>query len=1203
MKKVLQTNKAKWQFWIDRGGTFTDIIAHSPTGRIITHKLLSEDPQHYRDPAIAGIRQTLKLSSKQLIPTDSIACIKMGTTITTNALLERKGENLVLITTQGFADALKIGYQNRPRLFELNIQLPKMLFERVIEVKERYSANGEVLIPLNEAEVYHQLQKVYAEGFRSVAIVFIHGYRYFTHEKKVAAIAKKLGFSQISVSHQISPVMKLVSRGDTTVVDAYLTPCLNRYITSIRKHLPKTKLLFMQSNGGLIEANFLQGNNSILSGPAGGVVGMIKTALTAGFDQVIGFDMGGTSTDISHYAGEYERTYEHAIAGIRLRAPMMLIHSIAAGGGSILHFENQRLSVGPDSAGALPGPACYRRNGPLTITDCNVIVGKIQAEFFPKVFGKQANQPLDTTIVKQKFIELTNTINNITHQSRSPEQIAEGFLTIAEENMANAIKKISVERGYNVKDYVLNCFGGASGQHACKVADALGIKKILSHPHASVLSAYGMGMAELRVLKQQAVEMELTESSHKKINKIFLRLKKNAQQELRKQDIKDKQITIVCRTHLRYEGSDTSLITDFADLNTMKKIFAKEHKKHFGFTPNKRDMIIEAVSLEAIARTKIKTEKNFPYVENKLNPIMTCKIFSNNQWHDAPVYDRKKLKPGNIINGIAIITEANTTIVVESGWQAILNPYQHLILTRIKPLFTHRNLDTKVDPVMLELFNNRFMAVAEQMGVVLRNTASSVNIKERLDFSCALFDPTGELIANAPHIPVHLGSMSESVKQVLQRCGDTIHAGDVYMLNAPYAGGTHLPDITVITPIFATKTKKILFIVASRGHHTDIGGITPGSIPPFSKTIEEEGILIDNFKIVTHGRFREKAIYNLLTQGMYPARNPQQNIAVLKAQIAANEAGVQALKKMVKQFGLGVIHAYMRHVRTNANDVVTNLLATLKPGNFIYPMDNGNQVSVTITIDYRKKHAKINFTGTSKQSSNNFNAPTAVCKAAILYVIRSLVKAEIPLNSGCLEPLDIVIPKNSLLNPHYPAAVVAGNVETSQCIVDCLLGAFNAVAAAQGTCNNITFGNANYQYYETICGGAGAGATFPGASAVHTHMTNTRLTDPEILEWRFPIVLEEFSIRRNSGGAGKFSGGDGVIRKMRFLEPMTVGIVSSHRRVPPYGLSGGKPGKIGHNWLLRVDGTIVELEGCDQIDVNAGDTLVIETPGGGGYGK
>jgi 5-oxoprolinase (ATP-hydrolysing) len=1184
-----------WQFWIDRGGTFTDVVARKPDGALLTHKLLSDNPEHYRDAAVQGIRDVLGLSRDERVSADFIEAVKMGTTVATNALLERKGDRTLLLTTRGFRDALRIGYQTRPDLFARHIQLPDTLYERVEEVDERYGAGGEELEPLNHESTRKALETAFDDGIRSVAIVFMHGYRYPKHEREAAGLAEQVGFSQISISHQVSPLMKLVGRGDTTVVDAYLSPILRRYVDRVAGELDGARIMFMQSNGGLTDAGLFQGKDSILSGPAGGIVGAVRTSEMAGFEKIIAFDMGGTSTDVSHYAGEYERAFDTLVAGVRMRVPIMRIHTVAAGGGSILHFDGLRFRVGPDSAGANPGPACYRRGGPLTVTDCNVLLGKINAEHFPAVFGANADQPIDVEVVRKKFEALTKSVNDASGETRTPEQVADGFLKIAVENMANAIKKISVQRGYDVSGYALCCFGGAGGQHACLVADALGMKTIFIHPYAGVLSAYGMGLADIRAMREQAVEAPLDEEVITALDERYAELEKEVRNEIR----------VVKRIHVRYEGTDSALVVPFGRQRRIVEAFECAYRDRYGFVMPDKRLLAEAISMEAIGETESPEEPELETAarDKPLQPIAQTSALMAGESRETPIFDRDALLPGDKLDGPAIIKEANATTVIEPGWQAEVTSRNHLVLTRVVPLPKRKVVGTEADPIMLEVFNNLFMNIAEQMGAALENTAYSVNIKERLDFSCAIFDQQGKLIANAPHMPVHLGSMSESVQEIIRKRNNQMNRGDVYALNDPYHGGTHLPDITVITPVFHEHGDEILFYVASRGHHADVGGITPGSMPPHSKHINEEGVLIDNVLLVDKGRFLEMDITGLLTSGEYPVRNVVQNIADLKAQIAACEKGVHELKKMVAQFTLPVVQAYMQHVQDNAEGAVRKVLGALKQGSFSYPMDSGSVIEVNISIDNDARSARIDFTGTSMQLDSNFNAPSAVCRAAVLYVFRTLVDDAIPMNDGCLKPIDIVIPEGSMLAPEYPAAVVAGNVETSQCITDALYGALGVLASAQGTMNNFTWGNEKYQYYETICGGSGAGPDFDGCDAVHTHMTNARLTDPEVLEWRFPVRLESFEIRRGSGGKGKHRGGDGTVRKLRFLEKMTAAILSSHRKEEPWGVAGGGPGARGRNYVLREDGSRENLGGTDMTEMNPGDVFVVETPGGGGFGK
>lgn len=1203
----------QWQVWIDRGGTFTDIVAKKPDGSLVTHKLLSENPEKYQDAAVHGIRHLLNIAPSAPIPAKMIGAVKMGTTVATNALLERKGDPTLLVTTCGFGDALRIGYQTRPDLFARHIILPEMLYQKVLEVHERVSAQGELITTLDQEAAKIGLQKAYDSGIRAVAIVFMHGYRYPEHEQRVAKIAEAIGFVQISTSHRVSPLMKLVSRGDTTVVDAYLSPILRRYVDQIAEQLGSAtdsgpKLMFMQSNGGLTDAQLFQGKDAILSGPAGGVVGMVKTAAMGGFSKLIGFDMGGTSTDVAHYNGEYERSFETMVAGVRMRAPMMHIHTVAAGGGSVLNFDGARYRVGPESAGANPGPSCYRRGGPLTVTDCNIILGKIQPKYFPQVFGENGNLPLDTTSVESGFLALAETIAEATDTPPlSLTKVAEGFLRIAVENMANAIKKISVQRGYDVTEYTLNCFGGAGGQHACLVADALGMKRVFLHPFAGVLSAYGMGLADIRALREVHLEFPLTDEAPQLIANACRPLISEVKAEVIAQDIEKNLIKIICKAHLRYEGTDSALLVDADTPAKMTKAFEHAHKQRFGFIARERGLVVEALSVEAVGVTESIIDEPQPTAADPSPqppiPHDTVQMVSNSQLHKTPLYLRDDLLTGQKITGPAIIAEKTGTVVVEEDWSAETNEQGHLILKRYRERPSQHAIGTSADPVMLEVFNNLFMSIAEQMGATLANTAYSVNIKERLDFSCALFDPDGMLVANAPHVPVHLGSMGESIKTIIRENQTTMQPGDVYMLNAPYNGGTHLPDVTVITPVFANDSKEVLFYVASRGHHADIGGRTPGSSPPDSRHIEEEGVLIDNFLLVKQGVLQEQETRDLLNSGPYPCRNIDQNMADLSAQIAANETGVRELRNMVANFGLEVVHAYMQHVQDNAEESVRRVLDVLQNCSFVYPMDGGQQIKVCISVNRKKREATIDFTGTSPQSEGNYNAPTAVCKAAVLYVFRTLVADNIPLNEGCMKPLKLTIPPGTMISPEYPAAVISGNTEVSQAITDALFGALGLLASSQGTMNNFVYGNATHQNYETICGGTGAGPDHPGTSAVHSHMTNTRMTDPEVVEWRFPVQVESFSIRHGSGGTGKFPGGDGVVRKIRFLEPMTATVLSSHRETEPYGLAGGSPGKKGQNIVLHPDGTTTILAGNDEVFLSPNDIFIIKTPGGGGYGN
>ncbi|TWI33684.1 hydantoinase B/oxoprolinase family protein [Mesorhizobium tianshanense] len=1259
---------AKWDFWIDRGGTFTDVIGRDPKGGLHPRKLLSENPEAYTDAAIQGIRELLGLKSGAPIPSSVIGDIKMGTTVATNALLERKGDRVLLLVTRGFRDALRIAYQARPDIFAKEIILPEQLYERVIEVDERVRADGRVERLLDIAAVRPAIEQARADGIDAVAIVFMHAWKYHDHEKAVAKVCRKLGFRQVSVSHEVSPLVKLVGRGDTTVVDAYLSPILSRYVQKVGQELgvlsplegemsakptegvaqdsvrpqgtsnpveptppggfaatlpsggrESPRLMFMMSSGGLTAADMFQGKDALLSGPAGGVVGMVETAKLAGFGKVIGFDMGGTSTDVAHYDCDYERAFDTEVAGVRIRAPMMRIHTVAAGGGSILHYEAGRFRAGPDSAGANPGPAAYRRGGPLAVTDANVMLGKLQPDFFPSIFGPGQNEPLDVQTVREKFAALAAQIGD----GRSPEAVAEGFVTIAVENMANAIKKISVQRGYDVTEYLLNCFGGAGGQHACLVADALGMEAVLIHPFSGLLSAYGIGLSSVFASRQQALLKPLAQDSWPAIDELIATLRKAVIDELAAQGITDDAVASKPVLQVRYDGTDTALPVNFehGSIERAKGDFETAHKAQFGFVYDDKPMIVESVGVEGIDTGDAGREESDSVLEDMAaNPSERRQIFTDGTWRDAGIFRREALKPGHKVAGPALIIEPNQTIVVEPGWQAGITGRNHVLLRRIEKKRRQAALGTEADPVMLEVFNNLFMSIAEQMGVTLQNTAYSVNIKERLDFSCAVFDRHGALVANAPHMPVHLGSMDRSVETIIRLNSGDIHPGDVFALNAPYNGGTHLPDITVVTPVFegerpvsplegeTGQSPKILFYVASRGHHADIGGTAPGSMTPLATTVDEEGVLFDNFRIVDRGRFREKELETLLTDHPYPARNPHQNIADLKAQIAANEKGVAELRKMVAHFGLGVVEAYMGHVQDNAAESVRRVLERLPDSSvYEYPTDTGQIIKVKISVDRQKRAATVDFTGTSPVMKNNFNAPEPVARAAVLYVFRVMVEDMIPMNAGCLRPINIIIPDGSMLKPAYPAAVVAGNVETSQHVTNALFGAMGAMANAQGTMNNLTFGNKQYQYYETICSGSPAGRMnsghgFAGTSGVHTHMTNSRLTDPEVLELRFPVLLEDFHIREGSGGKGRWSAGDGTRRTIRFLEKMECAILSSHRNRPPQGLDGGGDGEAGSTKVRRKDGGVEILKACDQTVLEAGEAVIVTTPTPGGFG-
>jgi 5-oxoprolinase (ATP-hydrolysing) len=1194
----------KWQFWIDRGGTFTDIVARDPSGRLSTHKLLSENPGRYRDAAIAGIKTVLGVPLDRPIPSGTVDAVKMGTTVATNALLERKGERTLLVMNRGFADVLRIGNQARPRLFDLAITLPSMLYEEVAEIGGRVGVDGSEIERLDEAAALRTFAAARARGITACAIVLIHAWKYPEHEKRLAELAQEAGLAQVSASHAVSPLLRLIPRGDTTVVDAYLSPILRRYVDQVAAELADVRLYFMQSNGGLADAARFQGKDAILSGPAGGIVGAARTAAMAGLDHIIGFDMGGTSTDVALYAGGFERAFETAVAGVRMRAPMMAINTVAAGGGSILHFDGARFRVGPDSAGADPGPACYRNGGPLTVTDANVCVGKIQPRHFPAIFGPQGNAPLDADVVTAKFAALAEEIAQATGQQRTPRQVAEGFLQIAVANMANAIKQVSVQKGHDATRFALQCFGGAGGQHACLVADALGMETVFIHPFAGVLSAYGMGLADQTVMREQAIEIELQSKAMPKLQDLADRLAREATDALAAQGADQAGITVQRNLHLRYAGTEAALIVPLRDESEIVADFTAAHRSRFGFATPGRPLTVEAVAVEAIAPGEPVQESALS-VRNSGTPriIDTIQMFTGDADHTAPVFDRTDLLAGDRIAGPALIREANATTVVEPGWTAEITGLDHMALRRTERLATRAAADSgRPDPVLLELFNNLFMNVAEQTGAVLQNTSMSVNIKERLDFSCAIFDADGFLVANAPHVPVHLGAMGESVRTVLNNRRNTLKPGDVVALNNPFNGGTHLPDVTVITPVFDEGGGDIMFFVGSRGHHADIGGITPGSTPPVSRILEEEGVVIDDFLLVDGGHFREPELRALLLGATYPARSPDVNIADIKAQVAANEKGVQELQRVVALYGWETVSAYMRHVMDNAEESVRRVIDRIGSGSFEYIMDSGLPLHVTVSVDRAARSAVVDFTGTGKQSEGNFNSPPAVTRAAVLYVFRTLVADDIPLNDGCLKPLQLIIPPGTFLSPKPGAAVVAGNTEVSQATCNALFGALKPIACSQATMNNFLFGDATRQYYETICGGTGAGPGFGGTSAIHSHMTNTRMTDPEVLELRYPVRLERFAIRRGSGGAGRWRGGDGAIRRIRFLEPMTAVIVASRREVAPFGLEGGQDAAVGRQWVERADGRRENLSGTDSAELAAGDVFVIETPGGGGYG-
>jgi 5-oxoprolinase (ATP-hydrolysing) len=1227
---------SKWLFSIDRGGTFTDVVAIDPQGRLQTAKLLSVDPEKYDDAVVAGIRQAMGVSPGEAMPTDQIGVVKVGTTVATNALLERKGVRTLFVTNRGLGDVLRIGTQQRPRLFELRIDLPEPLYAEVIEVDGRVDANGELLEPLDEAGARQSFQRAFADGFEAVAIALMHAYRFPAHEQRLAKIAAEVGFAQVTASHVVSALVKIVNRAGTAVANAYLSPILTRYIASLQEALSGVRLEFMTSNGGLTESGLFEAKDAILSGPAGGVVGAAQTAKGAGFDRIIGFDMGGTSTDVCHFAGDYERRLETHVAGVRLCIPMMHIHTVAAGGGSICRYDGEKLRVGPESAGASPGPACYRRGGPLTVTDCNVVLGRIQPDWFPAVFGAGGGQRLDVTAARAALEEIGRQVDN-----RSAEELAEGFLRIAVENMATAIKAISVARGYDVSRYALMTFGGAGGQHACAIAESLGMKQILIHSLAGVLSAYGIALAEVRAHREATVESALDAPALRRAVELANQLEQQARAEIAAQSVAIDRVQR--RLLIKFAGSDTALAVDLSDLDRMRREFLQLHRLQYGFVMEKRALRIDAVNVEVIGAATLPRAE--PPAEPGEPRVASQSVYGLGGWQETGLFLRDRLRSGSELSGPALLAESTATTWVAPGWTARVLPGRELLLERGSvnasvgrparpPAAPEPGALQTPDPVLLELYNRRFESVAEQMGAVLQKTAYSVNIKERLDYSCAVFDSDGRLVANAPHIPVHLGSMSAAVQEVIRVSRP--RQGDVFILNDPYAGGTHLPDITVVTPMFLrngvleyrstgvlgpqnvaspqysnapslhysiANESRPLFWLASRGHHADVGGIAPGSMPAMSRSIEEEGVLIRPFLLVDQGRFREEEFFALLTQVRHPARNPEQNLGDVRAQVAANGRGVHQLARLLEENGLDEVLSYTALVRQNAAQTIRRALSRLDNGAANLEMDCEARICARISIDHAQQKAVVDFAGSSPVQPTNFNAPAAVVKAAVLYVFRCLAADDIPLNDGCLEPIEIRVPPQSLLSPQYPAAVVAGNVENSQVIANALFLALGQLAASQGTMNNLTFGNAQHQYYETICGGSGAGPGFGGASGVHSHMTNSRLTDAEVLEFRYPVILEQFTIRNGSGGRGRWRGGNGVVRALRFRESMEVSILSNHRRIGPAGLAGGDPGLPGRNRVERADGSVEELGATATVLVGPGDRILIETPGGGGYGK
>lgn len=1199
--------KAGWRFAIDRGGTFTDIVAWSPNDELHVHKVLSVDPQRRIDPAVRGMAEVLARHPAAA----PVASIRLGTTVATNALLERKGEPTLLLTTRGFRDMLRIGFQNRPEIFARHIELPEVLYSGVVEADERIDAQGRVIRSLDEAALRRELAVARQRGLRSLAIALTHGFRYPAHERQAAAIARELGFEEIVVSHQAAPMLGLVSRGDTAVADAYLSPVLigylRRFKESVTARFGHPRLSFMQSNGGLVDEAGFRGINAILSGPAGGVIGLVEAGADECPRKLIGLDMGGTSTDISIYAGELPRRFESEIDGVRIQAPMMDVHTIAAGGGSILHFTGGRLQVGPDSAGADPGPACYRRGGPATLTDCNVVLGRILPETFPRVFGPSGAESLDVAASHEALAVIAASVRQSGGPSFSTEEIAQAFISVAVARMANAIRELSLRHGHDASQFTLLAFGGAAGQFACAVSELLGISEILLHPLSGVLSAYGIGLAARRSLRRRSVELPLATHGLAVAQEALDRLEDDVRGELVRQGVPADCLLFERKAQLRFVNSDTGIEVDWCSSDSMLADFSARHQGLYGFEHSSSKVIIASVAAEAIERVAPQAARTQALRTERPGKAKTVglELWWDGAWRAGSMIERTDLRSLKSLDGPALIIEEGSTGWLAPGWVGTMDRQDRIVLTpRHSSVLSGRRQDhSHPDPMKLEVFDGLFMHVAKQMGVVLRQTASSVNIKERLDFSCAVFDGAANLIANAPHMPVHLGSMGASVAAVGRVHGVDLRPGDAYLLNSPYDGGTHLPDMTVVNPIFDAEGRHLLFFVASRAHHADVGGITPGSMPPRSRDIADEGALIPPTRIVRAGQFDEALVRGLLGGTRWPARNPQQNLADLKAQLAANARGIRELWRAVNEQGLDAVLAYMGHVQNNAEQCMRRAIRNLRAGHFEYELDNGQRIVLRISVDRSAGEATLDFSGTSEQQDNNFNAPLAVTTAAVIYVFRCLIDEPIALNAGCLRPLRIVVPAGSMLDPTPPRAVVAGNVETSQCIVDAIYGALGLQAASQGTMNNLTFGDENFQYYETIAGGSGAGPDYDGASGIQTHMTNSRLTDPEVLETRFPVLVREFSLRPGSGGAGLHRGGDGLVRRLEFCAPMTMAILSNHRRVAPFGLAGGEPGLTGSNRLLRRDGGSERLPASAEVSVDVGDEIEIATPGGGGFGS
>ena len=1181
MQAYMEEPTPRHQFWIDRGGTFTDCIHRDlESGALRVTKVLSSD-----QAPLEGIRALLGLGPSDSIPASEI---RMGTTLATNALLERGGRPTVLIADQGLGDLIRIGDQTRPDLFALEIEKPEPLPAWVIEIGARMNPDGSIFRELDESELRNALEEARNSGAESVAIALMHAYRDGTLEGRVGAIAKEVGFAHVSTSNEISNEIGLLGRADTSTANAYLTPLLTQYMAALEKELGSSRLRMMQSNGGLVDASGFIGRNAVLSGPAAGVVATGAIAEELGLSEVIGFDMGGTSTDVSRFAGQVSRVFESQIGGIRIRAPMMELHTVASGGGSICKLEGERMIVGPQSAGSDPGPLCYGNSQAeeLTLTDVSLCLGRLSADRFPF--------PLDVERAKKRLAAVAASLR-ATGVERSAVEAAHGFLRVAVENMATAIQKISVGRGHDVRNHAMVVFGGAGGQYACLIARRLGIRDLVFHPYAGALSAFGMGVANFEWHgERDAGRADLAAPLPTGWERAFEDLEASGRAALARDAGAQARWNVRRRVALHYRGTETTLTVDWTDAHTMRADFEVLHRREFGYV--RPQHAVHAATLRV--QVELSSPKpDLPRVEAGSGAALrTTMLWSDGALVEAPVYLREDFPLQTEVRGPAMILDATGTVVVDSGFVAIRDERDYLTMRDVESRIEREMADTRVDPVLLEVFNSQFQSIAEQMGAVLQRTAMSTNIRDRLDFSCAVFDVTGGLVANAPHIPVHLGAMSESVRAVLHAHPD-MKPGDVFVTNDPFAGGSHLPDITVVTPQHDEKGV-LRFVVASRGHHADVGGLTPGSMPPASTRLDQEGVVLRTLRIVEDGAFREQLLREALGQGRYPARNPDENVADIQAEIAANEKGLQLLDDLLARYGLEVVIAYMQHIQDNAAALTSRAIADLPDGEYRFEdqLDDGARILVCVTVDGGEM--SIDFEGTDRALDNNLNAPRAVTMAAVLYVLRVLVGKPIPLNGGCMRPVSVRIPEGSLLCPEPGHAVAAGNVETSQRVVDVLFGALGLAAASQGTMNNITFGDDRFAYYETLGGGAGATARRPGADGVHTHMTNSKCTDPEILETRFPVRIRRFSLRHGSGGRGRLRGGDGLIRELEFLAPMRVSVISERRLVAPYGMRGGGSGATGMNLLNGK-----QIAHRVTVQVAPGDILRVETPGGGAWGE